>query len=67
MSQLEKLSRRHYLISKLSAAFLYALAVAVALNFSGVLVRSMPLVLRDLRRLFNQCLNDSCHLPYRPQ
>ena len=33
MSQLEKLSRRHYLISKLSAAFLYALAVAVALNF----------------------------------
>ena len=33
MSQLEKLSRRHYLISKLSAAILYALAVAVALNF----------------------------------
>ena len=67
MSQLEKLSRRHYLISKLSAAFLYALAVAVALNFFWGPGKITPLVLRDLRRLFNQCQNDSCRLPYRPQ
>lgn len=33
MDQLEKLVRRHNYLSKVSAAFLYALAVAVALNF----------------------------------
>ena len=33
MSTLERLSRRHILISKLSAALFYALAVAIALNF----------------------------------
>lgn len=33
MDQLEKLARRHNYLSKVSAAFLYALAVAVALNF----------------------------------
>ncbi|MCT7831393.1 MAG: YitT family protein, partial [Lactobacillus iners] len=33
MDHFERLSRRHNFISKLSAAFFYALAVAVALNF----------------------------------
>ncbi|MBD5429299.1 YitT family protein [Lactobacillus sp.] len=33
MDQLEKLARRHNYLSKVSAAFFYALAVAVALNF----------------------------------
>ncbi|MCT7693731.1 MAG: YitT family protein, partial [Lactobacillus iners] len=33
MDHFECLSRRHNFISKLSAAFFYALAVAVALNF----------------------------------
>ncbi|MBP2057049.1 uncharacterized membrane-anchored protein YitT (DUF2179 family) [Lactobacillus colini] len=33
MDQFEKLARRHNYLSRISAAFLYALAVAVALNF----------------------------------
>lgn len=35
MESLEGLSRRYNLLSKISAAFLYAIAVAVALNFFG--------------------------------
>lgn len=35
MDQLDKFNRRYNFLSKLSAAFFYSIAVAIALNFSG--------------------------------
>lgn len=50
MDQLDKFNRRYNFLSKLSAAFFYSIAVAVALNFfgrRGICTRQESRVLRN--------------------